>query len=237
MAWQVVLCDDEAEICDLLVNFLDRLQADTGEKFQRDIFHNAKDLLGGIHKDTDIILLDIGMKGMNGMDAARELRARGNKSAIIFITSMVQYAIEGYEVRAFGFLCKPLEYHVFRMEMEDLLTHLRKTQNTSWEMKSGADTRLLLTDSILFLDAYGHNVTVHMTDNNILPCNAPLSVAEEQLENVGFFRCHKSYLINLKHVNQIDAENIVLSDKSKIPLSRHRRREFLTAFIRYREGI
>ena len=237
MAWKIDICDDEEAVCSLLCNYLERLQADAGEKFQARIFHSAEELLGAARPDTDVILLDISMGDMTGMDAARELRARGSRVALVFITTMTQYAMEGYEVHAFGFLRKPLEYGVFRRQMEDLLAHLRRAQGTTWEVRMGAESRLLATNEIVCLDAYGHSVTVRLANGGTLPCSATLAEAENQLERVGFFRCHKSYLINLTHVKRIGTEDITLTGDLTIPLSRHRRKDFLAAFARHREGL
>lgn len=237
MAWKIDICDDEEAICALLCNYLDRMQADCGERFQIRIFHSAEELLGAARPDTDAVLLDISMGAMTGMDAAKELRARGSRVALVFITTMTQYAIEGYEVHAFGFLRKPLEYRVFRRQMEDLIAHLRRAQGSAWEVRTGADSRILATNEIVCLDAYGHSVTVRLADGSTLPCSATLSEAEGQLERVGFFRCHKSYLVNLKHVKQIGTDSVTVTGDLVIPLSRHRRKDFLAAFARHREGL
>lgn len=237
MAWNIDICDDEADMCALLCSYLDKLQTECGEKFYVRIFHSAEALLRNARNSTDILLLDIRMDGITGMDAARELRARGNRVALIFITTMTQYAIEGYEVHAFGFLRKPLEYVTFRRQMENLLSHLRREQGTSWMVKNGADSRILPTNDILYLEVYGHNLTVQLKDGSTLPCSSTLREAEEQLERIAFFRCHKSCMVNLKYIERIETENVTIWGGKSLPLSRHRRKDFLVAFARYREGL
>ena len=237
MSWKVDICDDEESVCSLLHHYLERMQADCSEKFQVRIFHSAEDLLWNAKRDTDVLLLDIRMEGMSGMEAARELRARGSRVALVFITTMTQYAIEGYEVHAFGFLRKPLQYSTFCRQMEDLLIHLRRAQGSTWEIKNGAASCILSTNDILCLEVYGHSVTVRLRDGNALPCSTTLQRAEEQLERAGFFRCHKSYVVNLGLVEQIGIEAVTLVGGHTIPLSRHRRKEFLAAFARHREGL
>ena len=237
MAWKVYICDDEESVCSSISGYLDKLQSEAGEAFQVRIFHSGEALLYGMTEEPDVVLLDIRMQGMNGMDAAHELRARGKRTALVFITTMTQYAIEGYQVHAFGFLRKPLEYSAFKRVMEDLLVHLRRAQGSTWEVRNGADSRVLSTNDILCLEVYGHSVTVKLCDGSSLPCTVTLKKAQEQLEKMGFFRCHKSYILNLGKVQQIDVETVTLSGGLVIPLSRHRRKEFLSAFARYREGL
>ncbi|HIQ88177.1 MAG TPA: response regulator transcription factor [Candidatus Scatomorpha gallistercoris] len=237
MAWKVDICDDEVQECSILSSYLDKMHDDTGEQFSVRIFHSAEALLQNTGGEPDLVLLDIRMNGMSGMDAARELRARGSRVSLVFITTMAQYAIEGYEVHAFGFLRKPLKYAVFKRLMEDLLAHLRREIGYTWEIRNGADSLVVHTKYILYLEVYGHSVFANLLDGTSLPCQITLSKAEEQLTRIGFFRCHKSYIINLRHVERIDSDIVTLSGGKAVPLSRHRRKTFLSAFARFREGM
>ena len=237
MAWNIDVCDDEAEICSQIAGYLNRIQEEKHESFRVRVFSSAEELLAAGQTGTDIILLDISMGGMTGMEAARTLRANGCKAAIVFITTMTQYAIEGYEVHAFGFLKKPISYPIFEHQLTDLLVHLRRARGTKWEVSSAEGIVVLPTNNILFVESYGHNINAKLKSGRVLACYTTLSKAESDLEKNGFFRCHKSFLINLLHVQKIGQDEVLMSGGVTVPLSRHRRTEFLSAFARFREGL
>ena len=106
--YRIAICDDERICRDQLSSFLTRYAKQNKEEFELLVFENADRLLLYYPKDLDLLFLDIAMDGVDGMEAAREIRKADKHVCIIFITTMVQYAIDGYAVKAFGFIRKPV---------------------------------------------------------------------------------------------------------------------------------
>ena len=115
--WKTIICDDEQEMRSAVRANLERFSEETGERFSVTELTSGEALLFNLTEDTDIIFLDIKMNGITGMDAARKLREKNSRVCIVFITTMTQYALEGYEVHAFGFLKKPVSYAQFRLQI------------------------------------------------------------------------------------------------------------------------
>ena len=122
--WKVMICDDEPEMCAQIRQSLARFTQECGAQFSIRECHSGEALLCRLEADTDLVFLDIRMEGLSGMEAARRLRKENRDVCLIFITTMTQYALEGYQVHAYGFLKKPLLYAQFRLLMLDALRSL-----------------------------------------------------------------------------------------------------------------
>ena len=232
--WNVIICDDEQGCRESVAEMLGRYEEESGETFDVMMCESAEELLERYNEKTDLILLDIQMKTLNGMNAARALRQRGSEVQIIFITSMAEYAIEGYEVHAFGFLKKPVHYRQLAWQLDDLLGVLKKKRGVSVVVQDGSVMYSYQSSEIMWIEALGHDVILHLGDGRTTRCNTPLSKLEEQLKDAGFFRVHKSFLINMQYVAAVKVTSIEMQGGDSVLLSKHRRQEFITAFAKFK---
>ena len=228
---KIVVCDDEAYIREQLCAYLSRVEQALKQQFSIAACASGEDLLTMV-SDADIVLLDIQMGGLSGMRAAHILRQRHQDICIIFITSMVEYALEGYQVHAFGFLKKPIRYGTFLQQMQDALNMLTARHGTILTLQNGVEIARISSESIFYIEVFGHNIIVHQ-ENQAQSYAESLSALESLLSAHGFFRCHKSYLIHLKFVQRILPASVVMADGAEIPVSKHRRRDFLVKFSCY----
>lgn len=232
---KLIICDDEPIICEIIQKMLDRFSNECEIALDVYTCASGEELLSMVTPDVDILLLDIQMGNLSGMKAARKIREKNADICIIFVTTMTQYALEGYKVHAFGFLKKPLTYAQLRLQMLDAVQMLKGRISESITLKSGNDTWRLNLDKLYYLEIYGHDIRAVCTDR-IISCYGSLSDFEQSLISKGFFRCHKSYLVNLRHIRQIGANQITMTDQSLVPVSKYRRKEMLEAFARYIGG-
>jgi Response regulator of the LytR/AlgR family len=229
---RIVICDDEEYTCQTIRDYLNRYQSEKGEAFSVRAFASGEELLRDMPRDTDILLLDIKMCEISGMEAARILRARHAEVCIIFITTMVQYALEGYEVHAFGFLKKPIVYEQFSRQMTEALHSLSFKEDFCISFRSGTETVRVSASDIYYIEAFGHNINV-VTKTKNEKTDMSLSEFEAHLKTHGFFRCHKSYLVNHKYISRIEQDKLRIFNGDEVLISRHRRKEFLDDFTRY----
>ena len=232
--WKVLICDDEKDFREQTMLYLKRYSNESGEKFSVAAVKSGEELLDRIDGSEDFLLLDIHMKTLSGMNAARALRQKGNEVPIVFISSMPEFALEGYEVHAFGFLKKPLHYRQLAWQLDDLLAMLKKQRGVSIVVQDGSSLHSFSSGEIAWAEVMGHDVQLHLVGGRTQRCSTPLSDLESKLSTAGFFRVHKSFLVNMSQVRSADLTSIELIDGSKVPLSKHRRQDFLFAFAEYK---
>lgn len=167
-------------------------------------------------KPLDILFLDILMEGVNGMEAARSIRRRQQKTLIVLVTATPDFVYAGYEVDAFRYLLKPFQ-------QSDILTILNlccsRLNDGRLTVRSGAALYHIPFEDIQSIEAQARSSLIRIADEII---SVPLGISklEEQLPPGMFFRCHKSFIINLMKVRRLKRYEAVLEDRSTVPVSR-----------------
>lgn len=233
MNWNIVICDDEQVESEKLQRYLQNLEAEQGDRFSLQIFSSGEQLLEHFPANADILLMDIGMNGISGMETVRQLRKQDINVCVIFITSLTQYAIEGYSVHAFGFLTKPFSYSHFRRAMEEALAALESTRSNILALPVENGIQYIDFSQVCYVEVYGRIICVNQTNGLSLECRMSLSNLEKSLNSKQFFRCHNNFLVNFAHVVQIESRKLTMKNGRVIPVSKHRYQELLLAIGRY----
>ncbi len=235
MTYKITVCDDERTANQQIADYLSQFQKDNNIRFQIFHFSSGKELLEKMPRDTAILFLDIQMNGISGIETARELRKNGYDLFIFFVTANITFALEGYDVHAFAFLQKPLQYPQFYRNLQDALHQLEKKSRAVLHVQKNASVDIVRCDDILYVEVYRH-LTVIVTRTGSLEYGTPLGEIENQIGKFGFFRCHKSYLVNMKHISGIRQTDLLIDNGFSIPLSKHRRQDFLSAYTLFIGG-
>ena len=225
---RIAICDDEKLYRSQLTDFLRRYAAEHALELELLEFESADRLLVNYPKDLDLLFLDIAMGGVDGMEAARALRKFDPHVCIIFITTMYQYAIDGYAVKAFGFIKKPVSEAELRHELTCALAQIESTRAREQFLtfKSGGAIHRLPISHISCVEVRNHELLIR-ADGRLYQYREALGELEAKLKPLGFFRCHSSYLVNGEKIAKIEPLQITLLDGSVIPISQRKRREFL----------
>ncbi|MDD7174834.1 MAG: LytTR family DNA-binding domain-containing protein [Clostridiales bacterium] len=230
---RIAVVEDEEEQLRQIAAQVRRVVEAHGLQAQIEAFSGAQPLLDGYAagKRMDLILLDIQMPGMDGMAAASALRALDDQVLIVFVTSMAQYALQGYKVNAFDFLVKPLTQEAAEACLHRALRRLRRRAPASLRVRCGAEMRIVPVKQILFAE-YSDHRTLLRTREEEIPCAGTISSIEEQLLPHGFFRCHSAFVVNLAMVERLEGADLFVGGYP-VPLSKHRRKQFLSALAAY----
>lgn len=229
----VVICDDSESASRQLFCSLQKIANEAGEMFEILHYSSGESMLACMPRNADIVLLDIGMEGVSGMEAAHCLRREGCNAVIIFVTSMPEYAIEGYEVHAFSFLKKPVQYAALRRQVTEALATLNQKKKADTIVVPDGSSRFAVSaSSLLYAEVWQHHTKLVFSDTSRI-FKISLSEIENQAAEGDFFRCHKSYLVNLRHVFRIDFDTVTVSNGDRIPLSKYRRKEFMCAWSHF----
>ncbi|WP_195948295.1 LytR/AlgR family response regulator transcription factor [Paraclostridium bifermentans] len=213
---RIAVCEDCSTHRNLLINYIDKVL--TNQDYKIYSFASGEDLLKNYPKKLDILLLDIQMKNINGIDSAKEIRKFDDKVEIIFITALREYAIQGYEVRAYRYLIKPVKYEDLSKNIQECKNILKKRTNECIFIKCNkAVVRIPICD-VEYIEKISRDIVVHTyTKKYISRMN--IGEIEEKLEKHNFFRCHTGYLINLESIRTVTSNEVVL-DTITLPVSR-----------------
>ena len=228
---RVAIAEDDARSANQLRDYVEQFSRQSGEAFDVTVYADGDELVEGFHAQFDIILMDIEMRFMDGMTAAREIRKADPQVVIIFITNMTQYAIQGYAVDALDYILKPVSYFAFSQRLERAVTRLKNRERRYITIPVKGGVRKLDAAQIYYVESRDHDLTFH-TRSGSFRAGMTMRQAEEQLAGAHFFRGNNSYLINLEHVDGIqDGCAVVRGELLK--LSRPRKNAFLEALSDY----
>lgn len=230
----VAIVEDEKSASDLLEKYLVEYGKATGEEFNCRVYSNPISFLENYRADNDIVFLDIEMPLMNGMDAARRLRKADNTVAIIFVTNMAQYAVEGYEVSALDFIVKPVTYPVLAFKMKRIISALSVAEERKLKVTVGNNVECVDVSDIKYVEVLNHKLTYHLRDKS-LTAYGQLKKLEESLPSRAFRRCNNYCLVNLMYVTSVSGLTVTIG-KENLPLSEGRKKEFMRALADYLGG-
>ncbi|MGL5328789.1 MAG: LytR/AlgR family response regulator transcription factor [Peptostreptococcaceae bacterium] len=219
MKLDIVICEDDILQRELLRGYLDKIFKDLDIKYSLNEFKSGEELLSNYPEKIDILFLDIQMDKLTGMDTARKIRGFDNSVEIVFTTAILDYIHEGYEVRAYRYLLKPLKYECILKHTKSCIKELMQKKDTVL-IKDASQTVIIPTNDILYVEVLGKEVTVYTKEESYI-FKASMKSIEDKLLSKNFFRCHKSFLINIKNVKSLK-ENIVIIDSCEIPVSRYK---------------
>lgn len=226
---RIAICEDEKEQQELLKNYIEKIFEKLYIKYSLDIFNSGEELLEKYSKDIDLILLDIQLGEINGMDTARNIRVLDNNVEIIFITSLIEYALEGYKVRAYRYLVKPVKYEDIKENIINCIKEVEIKNKYIIIKKQGNQIKLDINE-ITYIEVQKETITIH-TLNGVYKINGTMNNIEKEIDCSRFFRCHKSFLVNLEHIKIIKQYIAILENNEEVPVSRYRFKETKDKFF------
>lgn len=220
MAMNIVICDNEEIFRTYLRNLLVKDSFFGGTDIQVEEYADGEALLASWDEGRirpDILFLDIRMPGLDGMETARALRQKGAKCLIVFLTSLSEYAREGYEVRAFRYLLKEEAERELGRVMEGCRKELGKENWFSFTQ--GHQIYRIPVEDIFYFESKKRLVLAH-TAKESYSFYRKLDILEGELQGGGFLRCHRSYLVQERYVRSWKGSSLQLKDGTEVPISR-----------------
>lgn len=226
---RIAVCDDESYMLDELSALISGcLDGAGGCRLQR--FSGGQALMDSGER-FDLVFLDIQMAPPDGLETASALRKQGDEALVVFMTVLRERVFDAFEVQAFDYLLKPPDPARLRRTLERALEALDRRRAKNLLIRRGTTQEVVPLAEIAYCEVLGRKVYLHRTDGTVLDYYDRLEALERRLGS-GFFRCHRSYLVNLDHVRGLSGGRVTLDGGGGIPVSRLRERELASALLR-----
>ena len=223
----LIVEDDPAE-AQRLTEFVRRYGTARDEAFQITWLASAMEMLS----DTghyDLVLLDIDLPGINGMEAAQLLRVYDETTPIIFVTNLAKYAAKGYEVGASGFIVKPVSWGNLSMTLDRALRAIRQNVGRSIMVPTEEGARVVPFNQIVYIEVMGHRLSYHLEDGSVLEARGALGQLEAELASAPVIRVSKSCIVNMDKVTLVRPQSLRVVTGEELAVSRMRKHEVMDA--------
>ncbi|MBY2475348.1 LytTR family DNA-binding domain-containing protein [Clostridioides difficile] len=228
----IAVCEDEKETQLLIVDYIENILENISIEYEIQKYLSGEELLESNLKDIDILFLDIKMEKLNGMDTARKIREVDNEMEIIFITSLIDYVQEGYEVRAYRYLLKPIELEELKKHVLTCIKDIEINRDSYITIKNKSNTYKIYLNEIKYIEVQKKDMLIHTINKNF-DIRYSLSKIEKELNLYKFIRCHKSFIVNLSYVENIKHNIAILESGEEVPISRYRYKEVKEKFLKF----
>lgn len=230
---RIAICDDEEVQRQLMAKYLREWATVKGLLLETVSFSDAESFLFQWEedKDYDLLVLDIEMGRLNGVELAMKLRRDGEQIPVLFITGYESYMAQGYEVAALHYLLKPVN----KQKLFEVLERLQKAQKTENKilLQTEEGSLCVVPSDIWCIEASGHRCILTTTSDTYSLKHSISEIRKILEKEKGIVMSHRSFLVNLQHVSSITKMELVMDNGTKIPVSRGSAKAVNEAFIRY----
>lgn len=228
----IAICDDSADMVRSLDENIREYANKTGKEIRTFLYQDGVKLLEDYSGKFDLIFLDIKMPGMNGIEVAGKIRRKDARVIIIFLTSLVQYALDGYKVNAANYLIKPVGKLRLGAELDRWTREIEQRDDPYICIHNDNGDYKVFLRNVSYIETYSRNLLIHTEPQNIM-CYRKMKDLENEIGAYGFARNHTSYLTNLYYVSSIEKNDVKLTTGVRVPLSKAKRREFMEKLAGY----
>lgn len=235
---KISIVDDDVNALQNLERMLIAYDSEYNKGLCVNKFQNAEEYLKSKDTDSKILFLDVEMPNMSGMDLARKIRKTRTDIIIIFCTNYQQFAVNGYEVGAFGFIVKPIQQYAFRFYLNKAFSLLQHDSEGCLHLKIVGGQKVINIKDLTYVEVRQHNMIYHVVDSSgdveeeVVQVRGTMQTVEKQLFSYDFKRCSVSYLVNLNAVQSISGNDVYLK-KTVLPISRNRKKKFISEFMAF----
>lgn len=222
---RVAIVEDETIYARQLEQYLQQYADKRGLSVHITSFEDGLAIVESYRPEWDLIFLDIRMAHMDGMETAKRIRDQDSSVILIFITSMAQYAIRGYEVDAQDFILKPVSYPQLSLRLDKAVRFLRRDTQKYLILPFEARKEKVAVSDILYIEVQNHNVHV-VTPIRTYLLRGTLQEMEEQLAGCHFSRCNHCYLVNLQNVTSFLKDSVIVGNH-ELAMSRPKKKQFM----------
>lgn len=238
MKIRIACCDDEKQQLELYKTMFTNIEMRQDIKLNVEYFLSGNFMLERFQSEKnpfDLVYLDMDMDEKSGLDLAKEIRQNYHSDCLIlFLTNYPKYMQNSFDVRAFQYMIKPVQFDEFEKKFNAARKYLEKDDKNRVVLKIDEDNVVFFTNEIYYIEKEksSKQFLVYLEDKCVV-AKGVLSAIENQLLEQHFMQTHRSYLVNMKHIRRIQKNDLVLSNGNLVPISRRKEKELKQQFMRY----
>jgi len=233
---KIAICDDDITFLELLKVKIEDYCKSQNLSAEVMEYDRGETLLEGCSKNRfSLILLDIEMPGISGIEVVSSLYSQGQDTEIIFLSGFADYVYESIKYKPLRFIRK--EY--MNQELPEALEafyKIIKSMESNYPFSTKEGTAIWKVEDIQYIEVYQHYVYVH-SSNQSIKVRGSLDNYEKTFLKWGFIRIHKSYLVSYQHIYAINPTEVILTGQRKLPLSRRKNEEVKEKFVEYTRSL
>lgn len=226
----IAVVEDDGSAADLLCEHIRRYSEEHGKACEVVRFSDASSFLSGHKNAYDVVFMDIGLPGKDGMTAAEELRRSDGEVVIVFCTSMAQFALKGYSVKALDYIVKPADYMTFSVTFERALRVVERGRSRDVVVNTANGMECISPSDITYVEIYDHRLMYHLGDKTVESWGSLKKLSAELGDD--FVLCNSCYLINLRFVEEISGGSVTVGG-DVLNMSRAGAKAVMTALARH----
>ncbi len=226
----IAVCDDEVIECCNMAKRIKEIMEEMKIPCIIRQFQSGEELLQAL-ESFDIVFLDIIMRELDGMKTAQIFRERASDKILIFVSSSREYVFEAYDVEAFQYLLKPVDDRKLKSVLQKAVLKTESCLQEFIIVSRERQKKKLFLDDIYYFEIKGRMVDAHGPEG-IFTYYEQMGKLENKLQDKGFFRCHKSYLVNLKYVDRYNRQEVILENGEKIVIAKRRYEQFVREVLK-----
>lgn len=233
---RVAIVEDNVQEADALAACLERYGTSQNCEFSVRRYTSAMEFVEE-RPSFDLVFMDIELPGINGMEAAQLLRDYDETVAIVFVTSLAQYAVRGYSVEALDFIVKPVTWQAVAARLDRVIRLVRRRARRSVQVKTRDGIRRIETSRLEFVEVTGHYLLYHEEGVHApFQARGTMAAAEAELAIGPFVRISNSCLVNMDHIMALEGDSLVLASGERLYFSRAKRRVATETIANYFGG-
>lgn len=203
-------------------------------QYNLSLYEDAESFLEDYNDQFDLIFMDIDLKEINGINAAKTIRNRNKNVAIVFLTNLSHFAMNGWEVNALDYILKPITQYTFNLRMPKIIHYMQVNNEKQITISNKTMIQRLYVSDIYYIEVLKHDLIYH-TKLGTFTTRGTMKAAEAEMEQYQFFKCNNCFLVNLRYVSGIK-DNTVTVGSNVLTISRTRKADFINQLTDYIGG-
>lgn len=233
---QIGVCDDQKEVREMVMEKIKEIYP-AGEVKP---FQSGQEVLGAVRL-PDILFLDIQMPGLDGMQAAKELRKRSRQVIIVFLTVTEDYVFQSFDVGAFHYLVKPFADEKFAQVLQNAVRQIEAREQGGCSKKKEAPSLMVTSkgehisvplEEIVYAEIFNRKIIIHTMDADIEYYGKMKEL--EKIAGEDFYRPHRAYLVNFNFVRKYNGAAIYLK-KGQALMAKQNYQDFVKRYLRFNQ--